>query len=702
METNALLAPLIFVVICLVFGAILKSLLKGRNFPYSVALFVFGISIGLLDRFSLLNTPLVKAAIDFAGNMDPDLILYLFLPLLIFDGAYELDLHVFKKSLLNSTLLAGPGLIIAMFMTGALIMGLSHFLPDGGGWNWNYALMFGALISATDPVAVVALLKELGTSKRFSTLVDAESMLNDGTGIVLFMLFFGIYSTAGAPELPPLLNFTLVVFGGVLLGWLIARLTIWFLKQFNGDEAVQNSIIIVSSYITFILAQSYLDVSGVIALVAFGLTINNVGRPRLKPEVNKFMAQFWELMSYMANTLIFIIVGVVIAIKVDVTWRSLLFLLIVYIGLNVIRLLMILLLFPLMKKAGYGLNRGESFILAWGGLRGALGLTLALMVSYTVGIPEEIRRQILLLTGGVVTLTLAINATTMRWLLQKMGLAKVSLAKLNVDYGIKKQISDASYKYLDKLKKKEALQDSNWEIVEEYLPEKVVAPPLSLSVDILADIRLRVLKKEQKVCWELFNEGIISRKSSQILLATLSEHYDRDGHLPLSYRKWMFEFYNEVFYVRWFKKIKLVRKLFDKYSHEWVINGYDLGRGFIITQRESMKLIDEFVNSEVLGAHAKSFLNELKQEIDQNIKSITAELTTLSTEYPLSYHCGVTRKAIRMLLANEKRLITQFEDDAILSSKDAEQMMEDVDDRYEDLTTHHINQLLNRFKTSNE
>lgn len=86
--------------------------------------------------------------------------------------------------------------------------------------------MFGALISATDPVAVVALLKELGTSKRFSTLVDAESMLNDGTGIVLFMLFFGIYSTAGAPELPPLLNFTLVVFGGVLLGWLIARLTI--------------------------------------------------------------------------------------------------------------------------------------------------------------------------------------------------------------------------------------------------------------------------------------------------------------------------------------------------------------------------------------------------------------------------------------------------------------------------------------------
>lgn len=702
MGTGALLAPLIFVVICLVIGAILKSVLKKSKFPYTVALFVFGISIGLLDRFSLLNAPLVKSAIDFAGNMDPDLILYLFLPLLIFDGAYELDLHVFKKSLLNSTLLAGPGLVIAMFMTGALIMGVSYFLPERGQWNWNYALMFGALISATDPVAVVALLKELGTSKRFSTLVDAESMLNDGTGIVLFMLFFGVYSTAGISELPPLLNFILVVFGGALLGWLTARLTIWFLKQFNEDEAVQNSIIIVASYITFILAQSYLNVSGVIALVTFGLTVNNVGRPRLKPEVNKFMVQFWELMAYMANTLIFIIVGVVIALKVDVTWRSLLFLLIVYIGVNIVRLLMILLLFPIMKKTGYGLSHRESFILAWGGLRGALGLTLALMVSYTLDIPEEIRRQILLLTGGIVTLTLAINATTMPWLLQKLGLAKTSLAKLNVDYSIKKQISDASYKYLDKLKKKEALQDSNWKMVEEYLPEKVSAPPLSLSVDILADIRLRVLKKEQKVCWELFNEGIISRKSLQLLLATLSEHYDRDGHLPLSYRNWMFKYYKEVFYIRWFKKIKLVRNLFDKYSHEWVINGYDLGRGFIITQRESMKLIDEFINSGALGDKAKGFLNELKQEIELNMKNITDVLTTLSAEYPLSYRCGVTLKAIRMLLANEKRMIKQFASDAVLSSNEAEKMIDDVDDRYDDLTARHINQLLHRFKTSNE
>ena len=151
-----------------------------------------------------------------------------------------MDLHVFRKSLLNSTLLAGPGMVIAMLLTGLFIMGMASFIPACEGWNWSYAFMFGALISATDPVAVVALLKELGTSKRFSTLVDAESMLNDGTGIVLFMLFFGVYTSAGATE-NPFVNFLLVVFGGMLLGWIIARFTIWFLGKVGGDEAVQNS-----------------------------------------------------------------------------------------------------------------------------------------------------------------------------------------------------------------------------------------------------------------------------------------------------------------------------------------------------------------------------------------------------------------------------------------------------------------------------
>ena len=116
--------------------------------------------------------------------------------------------------------------------------------------------------------------------------------------------------------------------------------------------------------------------------MAFGLTIAYVGKPRLKPQVNEFMESFWDLLTYMANTLVFIIVGVVIAVKVDFTWSHFGVLLLIYVGLNVFRFLMIMMLYPLMKRLGYGLSKRESVILTWGGLRGALGLTLALMVSY--------------------------------------------------------------------------------------------------------------------------------------------------------------------------------------------------------------------------------------------------------------------------------------------------------------------------------
>lgn len=695
----ALLAPLIFVVVCLVLGAILKSLLKKTTFPYTVGLFAIGIVIGLLDRFGVFpETGFLKSAVDFAGNMDPDLILFIFLPILIFDGAYELDLHVFRKSLLNSTLLAGPGMVIAMLLTGVFIMGMASFIPACEGWNWNYAFMFGALISATDPVAVVALLKELGTSKRFSTLVDAESMLNDGTGIVLFMLFFGVYTNAGAVA-DPFLNFLIVVFGGMLLGWVTARFTIWLLGKVGGEEAVQNSVIIVSSYITFILAQSILNVSGVIALVAFGLTITNAGRPKLKPEVNHFMDQFWELMAYIANTLIFIIVGVVIAMKIELSWTSLLLVILVYVGVNIVRMLVISILYPFMKKAGYGLTRRESFILAWGGLRGALGLTLALMVSYTLEIPEDIRRQILLFTGGIVTLTLAVNATTMRWLLLNLGLTKVPSAKMLLDYSLKKQITDNSEKYLERLKKREALEVANWALVEKFLPEPETAPVVSIQTkDVLADVRLRVIEKERALCWNLYNEGIISNISLKKLLASLDELYDRDGHMPLSYRKSIFKYYDYPFYIRWTQNKESIKKWVDRYAHERVINGYDMGRGFVITQKESLKLVKDFSNSSVLSDSKKEALLQLVKEIEENVDRIEQSILNLSKEYPISYRCAVTRKAIRMLLANEKRQIEQFQNDGLLSSAEAQTITADLDERTLQIGTTQINRLLDKFK----
>lgn len=688
MEDVSFLIPLLLTIGGLVIGALLKSLLKHSRIPYTVGLFAIGLALGLLNRTGVFDFwPNLTEAVDSVANIHPDLILYLFLPILIFDAAYELNLHIFKKTLANATLLAVPGLIICMLLTGALLVTVGHVVPGFGSWTWPFALMFGALISATDPVAVVALLHELKTSKRFSTLVDAESLLNDGTGIVCFMLFFGAYAgTGNSASASPVLEFIQVVSISTVLGFLLARIVLWFITRINSEEMIQNSVIILSAYLTFILSQYYLGVSGVIALLVFGLTITYVGKPRLKPQVNTFMESFWELLTYIANTLIFILVGIVIAEKVDFSWSSFAILLLIYVCLNLFRFAMIMLLYPLMKRMGYGLSKRESVILTWGGLRGALGMTLALMVSYTPAIPEDIRSQILFFTAGIVTLTLCVNATTTRWLLNKLGLIQVPSARLMMDYGIKSSIRENSEKYLERLEKREALAGSDWKKVSKYLTEVPQEPPHTPGTHaVLTEIRLRVLDREKTTCRTIYDKGIIKPMSFRRLMNSLDELYDHDGTYPLNYRNSIFRYCHRTAILNKLRKRSFLQDTMSFYFRERIASIYDLGRGFIIIQKEDLKLLEELQTSDLLSKEQKHVLDTLRQEVSHNIQEMESLINELAESFPRAYRHALTQKSIRMLLSNERRQIRQLISNGILSEKDAETLFESVDERADKL-----------------
>lgn len=689
MEETALLAPLLLTIAGLTVGAIFKSLFQRTRIPYTVGLFAIGLAAGIMNRMGVFHgMPQFSAALDSVANINPDLILYIFLPILIFDAAYELNLHIFKKTLTNATLLAAPGLIICMILTAGVLMAISFFVPGYEKWTWASALMFGALISATDPVAVVALLHELKTSKRFSTLVDAESLLNDGTGIVCFMLFYGITVWGRNDELTPILEFCQVVAGGAILGFIVARLVIWFITRVNSEEMIQNSVIILSAYLVFILAQLYLGISGVIALVAFGLTIAYVGKPRLKPQVNIFMGSFWELLTYIANTLIFIIVGIVIAEKVDFSWSHCAILLLVYIALNIIRYITIMMLYPIMKRSGYGLNKKESIILTWGGLRGALGMTLALMVSYTPAIPEEIRSQVLFFTAGTVTLTLCINATTMRWLLNKLGLIYIPTARTMMENKIQNLLHENSEQYFERLKTREALNGANWEKVSQYVtasPSAQEATPMAN--DVMNEIRLRVLDKEKMFLHQIYDEGIISKTSFMQLSNSLDELYDHDGSYALDTRTSIFNFCNRTFILDGMQRIPKIGSWISFYFKERIGVVHDLGRGFIILQKEDLKLLDDLEGSNMLSGEQKVVLKTLRAEIQHNLDTMNGILNKLAYDFPKAYKHALTQKATRMLLCNERRNIRQLQTDGMLSDKDAEQLYERVDERSEKLNS---------------
>ena len=689
MEEYTFLAPLLLTIGGLIIGAILKSLLKHSRLPYTVGLFAIGIILGVMNRTGVFQSlPELHDAVSSVANINPDLILYLFLPILIFDAAYELNLHIFKKTLANATLLSAPGLIICMLLTGALMMGVATFIPGFESWTWAFALMFGALISATDPVAVVALLHELKTSKRFSTLVDAESLLNDGTGIVCFMLFFGAYAAEEATHASPAITFIREVGLSTLLGFLLARIVIWFITRINSEEMVQNSVIILAAYLTFILSQYYLGVSGVIALVAFGLTVTYVGKPRLKPQVNTFMEHFWELLTYIANTLIFILVGVVIAEKVDFSWGALGVLILIYIALNFIRFAMIMLLYPVMKRLGYGLTRRESVILTWGGLRGALAMILALMVSYTPAIPEDIRSQVLFFTAGIVPLTLCINATTMRALLNRLGLTHVPSARTMLAYRIEKSIRENSEKYLEGLKKRDALEGANWHKVESYMtaqPQEPAKNPQNKAM--LPEIRLRVLDKEKAICREIYEEGVISKPVFLRLMNSLDELYDHDGNYPLNVRTSIFKFCQRTDLLNTLRNIPYLQNWMTFYFRERITVVYDLGRGFIILQKGSLKLLEDLRASEWVTGEQDSVLDTLREEINDNINRMSAFINNLADNFPKAYGHALTIKSIRMLLSNERHTVKQLISNGMLSEKDAERILDDIDERTDEINS---------------
>jgi len=662
-----MLTPIILIIAGIMIGVLVKVAGRWVQVPYTVVLFAIGIGLGFLSQTSLLaDDPFFTEGIRLISTMNPDFILYVFLPILVFDAAYEMDLHVFKKTLLNASLLAGPGLVICMLLTAGLVMAMHAVVSGYDPTLWPFALMFGGLISATDPVAVVALLQELGTKKRFSTLVDGESLLNDGTGLVCFMMFYSTYAGQGDID-HPLLYFIWVVVASTVIGMVFARLAIWLVERVATEEVLQNSIMVAGAYLTFMLAQKAFDVSGVIALVVFGHLFAQSCRPHLKPATNEWMGKFWSLLAYLANTFIFLIVGIIIATRVHITWQMIGGIFLVYVGLNVIRYIMIVMLMPLLRTNGYGLSWRESVILGWGGLRGALGMCMALMVSCNTAIPENIRNYILIYTAGVVTLTLCINATTSKWMVSKLRLIdQKSASERQIWQQMLSLIRRKDQETIDTLKKDAYLAQANWAAVEEKMiavPEETVPEHLS-EEEVLCVLRRNLLAHIEMVTNDYYHKGVLNYRSYEHILSSLAVLSDFEGHRAFD----EMELKQDVSRRRWFEP-----------RRRFLTEACNLCRGYVIIFMEAIGYIDKVVESNVMNlSEEQQTIDKVKGEISNLICVSSELLETYRLQDPQVFADGVTDKATRMLLAAERAQVEQLIADGILSQESADLLLNDI------------------------
>ena len=173
--------------------------------------------------------------------------------------------------------------------------------------------------------------------------------------------------------------------------------------------------------------------------------------------------------------------------------------------------------------------------------------------------------------------------------------------------------------------------------------------------DVMADIRLRILDRERSLYWSLYTNGVISSGTQRRLNAAIDEQYDRDGKKPLCDRGDIFEFCEEPSWIISMKFSLVFPKWADIYYQDRIIFRVRFGKGLIIAQKESLKLVNEFGSSETVSTEYESCLSLLQVEIRKNITRASNFITKISIDYPKSYKEAVTRKSVRMLLSNEKR-----------------------------------------------
>ena len=476
--------------------------------PYTVALVIVGL---------LLTT---QHPVDL--RFTPELILGLLVPPLVFEAAFHLNVRELRRNLAGVLLLTVPGVIITTLIVGRLVGFLTPLsLP--------LALVFGALISATDPVAVVALFRALGAPRRLALLVESESLFNDGTAIVVFNLVVAAAITGGFSAVAGITQFLIVAIGGLttgfLLGWLIASL----IGRID-DYLIETTLTTVLAFGAYLIAER-LHVSGVLAVVAAGLVVGSFGPRGMSPTTRIVLFNFWEYVAFLANSLVFILIGLQVSIPLLLTyWQPVLAAILAVLAARTV----------VTYSLGWLGNRFGGriaepipmrwlHVLNWSGLRGAIALALALSLPAALG---EGREMVQVMAFGVVLFTLVVQSTTMRPLLRRLGLLERDPVRMEYETRHARLLAfRAAALHLDSMHRDGLLSETAWELLQPQLRARVEQMGLDvrtlqraypqLEHEELAGARQELLRAQRSALQSLQRDGAIPEEVFEKLMSEI-------------------------------------------------------------------------------------------------------------------------------------------------------------------------------------
>ncbi len=402
---------------------------KKIDIPHTVLLVIFGIGFGFLSLvpvFSFIN--------EF--KLTPELLFYLFLPILIFESAFNISSRRLIENSVPILLLS----IIGFLVSSSVIAILLHYILILIGINIPFiiTLLFGSLISATDPVAVLTLFKEYGVPRRLSLIFEGESLFNDATSVAFFLIILEAINSGGFTLFTSILgtiDFISMLILGVIYGLLIGGLFTGLIGKTKSSEVANVMLTVVLAHITFITAEiisshTSIHISPIISTTIASLVIGNYGRAKFNSYTESFVSHLWEHFAFMANSLVFILVGVMMVNEVFLSETIIISVLVTILVVALARAISVyplIRIYNLFSDTSKHIPNSWQHLMAWGSLRGALAITMVLLIPDDLNIQNwtlEISPKsfLLAITIGCIAATLFIKATTIKSLVRRYNL----------------------------------------------------------------------------------------------------------------------------------------------------------------------------------------------------------------------------------------------------------------------------------------
>ncbi|CAD8153221.1 unnamed protein product [Paramecium pentaurelia] len=711
-----------FLTLGIVSGLILREINKKTKFPYSPMILSLGILLGLLQK----SLGYVGESASILSKMHPHLIVFVFVPVLLFESAFNCDWYTFKYQMVNILLLAGPGCGWGAILLGAVFKMVLRY--DDHDMTWYQAFTLGSVLSATDPVAVVALLKELGASLAFNHLIEGEALLNDGVAMVFF-IFFNKFSKAASGKgeavtaSQVVLNFVRNSLVGPALGLILGILAALWTKRILGDDIEVTWLTFVFTYLTFYWAEfCFFKTSGLLAVVGLGLFWSAFGKTRIRSSVEHSVHTVWGFVQYSCDTLIFLLVGIIVGTQViEETFihkSDYIRMIVFYFFMILARFIMILTFWPFLRCFGYPISKSEFIVLVYGGLRGALGLTLSLMVGCDEELPARFRHLSVFYGAGMAAITNLINGTTCKALVQYLEMIENPVVKKKV---YKKYLEELIVNSQDKMRELESDQFysmADWNKVNQLIGQpkfiekiekleteikymigsnKVSSNSSNLyegltDQEIFGEVRYRIYRIMKGLYYDKFEYGLCEEDTVRLLVESSDIGLD---HTKAILNIWdqLYKNFLNFSSVNFFFKVKEM-PFIGPFARDYMIKHlgfvYDVTTTFLSCANEAFHLTESFPMS-------KDAVRVVMEELNKEIEKAEGYLSILNDTFPEIVRAIQTKRASHSILTHQRHYLDETQQNGLVDDKEYQLLKKEINTRLVDLENHQFDMILPSF-----